>query len=259
MARDRFVIAQLSDIHCGDRRFDPALVETMLEMVDSAGPDIALIPGDLTAAGYAEEFEAASDIISRLPCPWITVPGNHDERNVGWRIYQERFGGRWHTHDVDFGVPGTERSCALMRLVACDSSEPDLDTGELGRVRHKWIRDAFEDARDMFRVVMLHHHLVAVPNTGRERNTVSDAGDVMEILGEEKVDLVLSGHKHVPHLWTVNDVPVLTSGTATTWRIRGQVPPSFNVIEITPAELRVTVMWTGGDREPVVMAIPRRA
>lgn len=258
MARDRFVIAQLSDIHCGDQRFDPALAETMLEMVEAAQPDIALIPGDLTAAGYAEEFEAASELISRLPCPWIAVPGNHDERNVGWRIYQERFGGRWHTHDVDFGVPCGERSCAIMRLVACDSSEPDLDTGELGRVRHKWIRDAFEDAGDMFRVVMLHHHLVAVPNTGRERNTVSDAGDVMEILADAKTDLVLSGHKHVPYLWTVNDTPILISGTATTWRIRGQVPPSFNLIEITPEEITARVMWTANDHAPLVFKVNRR-
>ena len=62
---------------------------------------------------------------------------------------------------------------------------------------------------------MLHHHLVAVPNTGRERNTVSDAGDVLALLSASKVDLVLSGHKHVPHVWSVDGVMVVTSGTAT--------------------------------------------
>lgn len=259
MTRDRFVIAQISDIHCGDARFDAALVDSLLEKVDGVGPDVALIPGDLTAAGYSEEFEEARTILDRLPCPWITVPGNHDERNVGWRIYQELLGDRWHTHDLDFGVAAAQRPCESMRLVACDSSEPDLDTGELGRVRHKWIRDAFTDADDCFKVVMLHHHLVAVPNTGRERNTVSDAGDVLEILSECGVDLVIAGHKHVPYVWEVNGVPIVTSGTATTWRIRGQVPPSFNIIEVTAEEIVVSVMWTAGGREPLEFRVPRRA
>lgn len=258
MARDRFVIAQFSDVHCGDHRFDATVLDTLLEKVHAAEPDIALIPGDLTAAGYAEEYEQAAAILKGLPCPWVVVPGNHDERNVGWRLYEELFGKRWHTHDVEFGVPSAERSCEKMRLVGCDSSEPDLDTGELGRVRHQWIRDAFDGADDMFRVVILHHHLVAVPNTGRERNTVSDAGDVLEILGDLNVDLVLSGHKHVPHLWNVNGVPILISGTACTWRIRGQVPPSFNVIEITPEAMHATVTWTAGTRQPVVLEAARR-
>lgn len=258
MARDRFVIAQFSDIHCGDARFDPQLVESLLAKVAEAEPDIALIPGDLTAAGYAEEYAAAVAVLSRLECPWVAVPGNHDERNVGWRLYEELIGKRWDTEDVEFGVPTARRSCARMRVVACDSSEPDLDTGELGRVRHKWIREALEGAEDDFRVVMLHHHLVAVPNTGRERNTVSDAGDVLDILADAKADLVLSGHKHVPHLWNVNGVPIIISGTASTWRIRGQVPPSFNVIEITPDRMRATVVWTASDREPLVFETPRR-
>ena len=45
---------------------------------------------------------------------------------------------------------------------------------------------------------MLHHHLLPVPGTGRERNIVYDAGDAIECLQRAGVDLVLSGHKHVP-------------------------------------------------------------
>lgn len=258
MTRERFVIAQVSDIHFGDGRFDANLIDNLMEELDKARPDLVLIPGDLTGAGYVEEYQQAKEFVDRLSCRCYSVPGNHDERNVGWRLYERLFGPRWHRHDVDFGVPSSERSCALMRLVACDSAEPDLDTGELGRVRHKWIRDSFEDADDAFRVVMLHHHLVAVPNTGRERNTVSDAGDVLEVLAECKVDLVVAGHKHVPYLWDVNGVPILISGTAGTWRIRGQVPPSFNTIEITKDRLIARVIWLGGDQEPLAFEVPRR-
>jgi 3',5'-cyclic-AMP phosphodiesterase len=258
MTRERFVIAQLSDIHFGDARFDPALVDRLLGKVDEAQPDLVLIPGDLTGAGYAEEYEQAKEFVDRLPCAWHAVPGNHDERNVGWRLYEELFGKRWQSRDVPFGVPSTGRSCEKMRLVSCDSAEPDLDTGELGRVRHTWIREAFEDAGDSFRVVMMHHHLVAVPNTGRERNTLNDAGDVLEVLTDCRVDLVVAGHKHVPYVWEVNGVPIVISGTATTWRIRGQVPPSFNILEVTRDRIIAKVMWTAGDREPIEFEVPRR-
>lgn len=256
MARnDDLVIAQLSDIHCGDPRYDAELAEKCMRLVHAANPDVVLVPGDLTAAGYPEEYEEADRFLARLPRPWFLVPGNHDERNVGWKIYQRRFGERWGVHDLDF--PAHTLSGRL-RIVACDSAEPDLDDGELGRVRHRWIRDALSDADDAFKIVMLHHHLVAVPNTGRERNTVSDAGDVLATLAEREVDLVLSGHKHVPHVWQVDGMAVITSGTASTWRIRGEVPPSFNILRIGQRNVEIDVVNTtdGASRRIV---IPRRS
>lgn len=257
MPDSRFVIAQLSDIHCGDPRFDPHLAEKCVRIVNEAQPDLVLVPGDLTASGYPEEYDEAKALLGRLPGPCYVVPGNHDERNVGWRIYERLIGDRWHSHEMPFGVDGPDRSCPTLRLVCCDSSEPDLDNGELGRVRHRWIREAFEGSDECFRVVMLHHHLVAVPNTGRERNTVSDAGDVLLTLSDCAVDLVLSGHKHVPHMWTVDGMAIVTSGTATSWRIRGEVPPSMNLITVTPESVEVKVVWTSG-QPSFTRLFPRR-
>lgn len=257
MSRDSFLIAQVSDIHFGERRHDRDLVSKCLSLLEQANPDLILVAGDLTAEGYPEEYTKAKEFLGKLPAPWFCIPGNHDERNVGWRTYERLLGERWHRHDVDFGVPSSARSCSNLRLVACDSSEPDLDEGELGRVRHKWIREGFEGAEDAFRLVMLHHHLVAVPNTGRERNTLSDAGDVIEVLVAAGVDLVVAGHKHVPYVWVVNGLPVVMSGTATTWRIRGEVPPSFNLIEITPEHMTVRMVFTSGEETKTVQ-LPRK-
>ena len=95
---------------------------------------------------------------------------------------------------------------------------------------------------------MLHHHLVPVPGTGRERNTVWDAGDVLALLAELRVDLVLSGHKHVPHVWLLNRVLLVNSGTVSSHRLRGYTRPSYNVIEVTDS-VRVTLKYPGtGER-----------
>ena len=64
-----------------------------------------------------------------------------------------------------------------------------------------------------FRLLMLHHHLLPIPGTGRERNMVYDAGDVLEVLQECGVNLVLSGHKHVPYAWRLESLFVVNAGT----------------------------------------------
>ena len=53
----------------------------------------------------------------------------------------------------------------------------------------------------------------------------------MAILRELEVDLVLSGHRHVPYVGSSSGALVVHSGTVSTLRVRGTVPPSHNVIE----------------------------
>ncbi len=78
----------------------------------------------------------------------------------------------------------------------------------------------------------MHHHLVPVPGTGRERNIVHDAGDLLRVLANCGVDLVLCGHKHVPNVWRLEDMLIVNAGTCCTHRLRGKVRPCYNVIEI---------------------------
>ena len=53
MAREAFVIAQLSDLHCGSPYFDGMLLETAVKETIGVRPDLVVIGGDLTAEGYA--------------------------------------------------------------------------------------------------------------------------------------------------------------------------------------------------------------
>jgi len=88
-----------------------------------------------------------------------------------------------------------------------------------------------------------------VPGTGRERNTVWDAGDVLALLPDMGVHIVLSGHKHVPFIWLLNGMLVVNSGTVSSYRLRGYVRPSYNVIEVDDIRIRVTFRYPGeGER-----------
>jgi 3',5'-cyclic AMP phosphodiesterase CpdA len=223
-----FVIAQLSDIHCGGPYFVPNLLERAISEINDLDPDVVICSGDLTTFGFKEEYAQAKGYLDRLACDKVVViPGNHDSRNVGYVHFEELFGDRNSVLRLN-GVT----------IVAVDSTEPDLDHGQIGRGRYRWIEEQFAEPADL-RVFVLHHHLLPVPGTGRERNVVYDAGDAIEALQRAGVNLVLSGHKHVPYAWRLENLFVVNAGTVSSLRLRGHTRPCYNVIEVSGGHVDV--------------------
>ncbi|GAB4277046.1 MAG: metallophosphoesterase [Coriobacteriia bacterium] len=236
-----FTIAQISDLHCGEKRFDTALIERTLSEINDLGPDLVVVAGDLTTDGYRDEYLEAKSYIDRLECDdVIVIAGNHDCRNVGYLHFEEVFGRRYHEAEYPFGVASDGEVQERIKVVAADSNKPDLNDGELGREKYAWIAREFADP-EPFKLFILHHHLIGIPETGRERNILLDSGDALEALCTAGVDMVLAGHRHVPYAWDLNGMLVITSGTCATWRTRGTKPPSYNVIRISHERTEVTM------------------
>ena len=224
-----FRIVQLSDLHCGQQFFLPQLLERAIAEVNELAPDVVVVSGDLTSNGFKDEYLLAREYLNSIECESIVViPGNHDSRNVGYVHFEELFGDRnsvLRTGDV--------------AIVAVDSTEPDLDNGQIGRGRYRWIEEQFQAAPADLRVFVLHHHLLPVPGTGRERNIVNDAGDTLECLQRADVDLVLAGHKHVPYAWRLENLFVVNAGTVSSSRLRGKGRPCYNVVEVEETHVDV--------------------
>ena len=225
----RFRIAHLSDLHCGGPYFEANLLERAISEVNEFQPDIVICSGDLTTFGFKHEYQVARSYLERIDCDsFVVIPGNHDSRNVGYVHFEELFG---------------ERNSVLRKegvtVVAVDSSEPDLDHGQIGRGRYPWIEQQFSSEPSSLRIFVLHHHLLPVPGTGRERNVVYDAGDAIECLQRSRVHLVLSGHKHVPYAWKLEHLFVVNTGTVSTLRLRGNTRPCYNVVEIEGSHVTV--------------------
>ena len=233
---DTTVIAQISDLHCGSRYHIPSLATRVIDEVNALEPDVVVVTGDLTDMGFRAEFRLAHRILERIECPRrMVLIGNHDARNVGDVHFEELFGAR-HSEIV---LP-------RMRIIGLDSSEPDLDSGRIGRDTHRLLAERFALVPGEFKVVAMHHHLVPVPGTGRERNIVHDAGDLLRVLADSGVDLVLCGHKHVPNVWRLEDMLIVNAGTCCTHRLRGNVRPAYNIIDVD----------TGGDRVRILRKEP---
>jgi Icc protein len=241
-----FLIAHLSDLHCGSPYFVGNLLERAIKEINHLTPDVVVCSGDLTTFGYKQEYRQAREYLDRLECPdVITIPGNHDSRNVGYVHFEDMIGPRstvLRKHGISF--------------VAVDSSEPDLDHGVDCRGRYGWIEQQFTEPAD-FRVFVLHHHLLPIPGTGRERNVVHDAGDTLEVLQRAGVDLVLSGHKHVPYAWRLEDIFVVNAGTVSSLRLRGSTRPCYNVVEIGPEYVEIYRRYPFHGRELIVRFSPQ--
>jgi Icc protein len=240
-----FTIVQISDLHCGDMRFDEKLMQTALKEINEMDVDLVVVAGDLTAFGYREQYEEAKGYIEQIQCSQIiATAGNHDCRNVGFLHFEELFGPRFQAEVFDFSVYCDTVFHEKIKIIAADSNKPDLDDGGIGREHYKWIEEEFQE-KDEFKVFLLHHHLISIPGTGRERNTVWDAGDVLAELHRVGVDLVLAGHRHVPYVWPVANMLVVHSGTVSTWRTRGYTKPSYNIIELKPSGIDISTKTPG--------------
>ena len=239
-------IVQMSDIHVGTGLFMPELLSSTIEETNSLAPDLVAIVGDLTMEGYRWEFEEAKGYLDRIECENVVVTmGNHDARSVGSRHFEEFFGMRERA--VTVPVPEGEA-----KVVSLDSTKPDLDEGEVGREHYAWLDSEFRGWDLGPKILMIHHHILAVPGTGRDVNILRDAGEVMAILRAVGVDMVLSGHRHVPYVWSISGVRIVHSGTVSSMRVRGTMPPSYNVIEFDEESVTITLREPGkGEGEPL--------
>jgi len=230
-------IAHISDPHVGSPYFVPNLMNRVTVEINELAPDVVVCTGDLTNEGYRQEYKNWVAYAERFEAPLLTVPGNHDARNVGYVHFEDLVGPRHWVHDVKGA-----------RIVGADSSEPDLNEGQIGRERYDWLRDEFGGHADL-RIFALHHHLIPVPGTGRERSTVMDAGDLLELLITSGVNVVLSGHKHVPYVWRLEDMYVVSAGTVSSLRLRGYTKPCYNVLEFEGDEVKIhrRFPFGGGD------------
>ena len=220
-------IAHISDPHVGSPYFVPNLMNRVIAELNELHPDAVICSGDLTTEGFRQEYKNWTAYAERIQAPVLTVPGNHDSRNVGYLHFEDLIGPRMWSERVG-GI----------HVVGVDSSEPDLNEGMVGRSRYGWIRDAFAEPAEL-KVFVLHHHLIPIPGTGRERSTVMDAGDLLEVLISSGVHVVLSGHKHVPYVWRLEDMYLASAGTCSSLRVRGYTKPCYNVLEFDGAEIKI--------------------
>ena len=234
------VIAHISDLHVSKASFDEEIFMQAASEINNLKPDMIILTGDVTNNGLYKEYKQAAKYLEVFEAPLFAVPGNHDARNLGYQTFEELIGERsWKlTMGGNFTV------------IAIDSSTPDENRGHIGHPQHLWLEHQLDECvvNENFSVVALHHHVISIPQTGRERNVLSDAGDILKTLTTHDVDLVLSGHKHVPNIWRINNTVVVNAGSLSSDKLRGKNLNSYNVYNISEDEIEIYLNNIGGEK-----------
>ncbi len=223
-------IAHISDIHCSQGTdFNAKVFEKAVKLINSLNVDFVFVSGDLTTDGLLSEYELASKQTKEITCKMFVVPGNHDERNLGFKLFPEFFGETDFIHSIND-----------VTLIGLASSEPDKDDGRLGRGRYRKIADCIVPHK--LTIVGFHHHLVPVPGSGRETNIIEDAGETLDLILRKEVPLVLMGHRHVPWAVKIHKTLLVNAGTFSCNRTRAHYGNTFNVIDIEDKVITVNIV-----------------
>ncbi|MBS0294901.1 MAG: metallophosphoesterase [Proteobacteria bacterium] len=248
-------ILQFSDIHFGVELREA--VEAAGELARTTPCDLILITGDITQMGYRREFAAAAEWLKTLPEPVFVVPGNHDTPYWDplarlfwpWRRYEQMIGHPANDHMFkapDLIVRGVNTArAAQMR--------PNWSKGVIDLEQTRRAADALEAAPDgALRILACHHPLIEMigtPMTGE----VSRGREAADIFSKSGVDLILTGHVHVPFALpiSIGDKCSYAVGASTLSRRNRGAPAGFNIIEWNPQEVTVTAQgWVGSHFEP---------
>ena len=211
-------IAHISDLHFGEELVREK-VEKAVRQINEAEPDLVVITGDLSCWGIHSEMRDAYETLIDLKPEVVAVPGNHDARNIGHEFFELYFGDTKKHYKND-----------VISLIAADSTQPDLDDGYIGYEQREWIRN--KTKKNKFNILALHHHIVPVPKTGRERNVLIDAGEMVELITTSGITAVLAGHRHMPYSIRLMRTHIIHAGTLGSFKVLGMPDQNYNIIEI---------------------------
>lgn len=240
------VLLQISDTHFGTEQ-EP-VVAALLQLAHRLEPEVVVLSGDVTQRARRAQFAAARDFVDRLPAPLIVVPGNHDIPlfNVAARIVAP-----YANFSRAFGTDLEPSFESAAYLVACvNTTRPHRHKdGEVSREQIERICDRLRQAApDQVRIVVVHQPVLVI-RPEDEANLLHGYQDAVRAWSEAGADIVMGGHIHLPYVRPIVDAErtlprrmwAVQAGTALSWRIRGSMPNSVNVLRHAPGDLVCSV------------------
>lgn len=167
-------------------------VETINRMLPQIGPvEMAIVTGDLTDFGTAEEYQRFREIMSPLEIPYRAVPGNHDDREA------MRAGFSDHNWMPKSGPINWLQEFEDIVLIGLDSSVAGKPHGHLDDATLDYLRRCLAAASGKPVIVGLHHPPFL---TGKEKMDIQNLRDnaalrrmLSDYSGEARL---ICGHVH---------------------------------------------------------------
>lgn len=270
-------ILHLSDLHIGlaeatqRRSYLKRHVRGLLPSIDRVAVtgDLFDTPSESLRASFDEFRREIEDGTNKR---LLVVPGNHDMRTKGNAIAGIGRKAEYVT-DLDWSPIDVDHDMQAVFLSFNSSETGDFARGRVS-LRQRLLRAERHDdeihrrkqVRDYFNIALVHHHPVnysSQPTALYERILARFGGDDRFIAFDESEDflkwcvgrevgLVLHGHKHVPHLATVqptrgDDGDVTVVGCGSSVGAEGK-PMCYDVVTIEPNTKRWSVSFYQDER-----------
>lgn len=235
------LIAHISDLHYSHADFNESMFLKAVDEINALNPDMIILTGDLTNHGYYSEYLEVKEYLKMFNPSLFAIPGNHDARNIGYQTFEELIG------DCSWKLTKEDENLVLLGL---DSTTPDLSQGNIGRLQQAWMENELNICmrENKFSIVAMHHHIIPIPGTGRERNILNDAGDILHSLITHEVGIVIGGHKHVPHLYQMDRTLFVNAGSLSSYKLRGKEVNSYNTINVTDNNIEIYLNKLDGNK-----------
>jgi 3',5'-cyclic AMP phosphodiesterase CpdA len=230
------LLLQISDTHFGTER--APVVAALLRLADALSPDLVVLSGDVTQRARKRQFASARAFVDALGAtPTLVVPGNHDIPlfNVFARLCYP-----YANHQRAFGAdlePAFESPELLVLGVNTTRPYRHKD-GEVSMQQVRRVAARLEAASATQLRVVVTHQPVAVTRAQDERNLLHGRERAVQRWARAGADLILGGHIHLPYVLPLHDtfagltrrMWAVQAGTALSWRTRGTIDNSVNVI-----------------------------
>lgn len=188
---ESFSFIHITDTHITtSSRFGPNLSAIVSEINSMQPPPaFALVTGDQTELGFAEEYAKFSEIISLLKVPVYHVMGNHETKWSNWgRKGIQRFFHQEPSYSFDHGG---------VHFVALDTTMWLEHNGFLDGGRLDWLQKDLAKTGPESPVVLFYHHCPGFVPTEPE---------LLKLLSPFNVRLALVGHGHEYDTWQQNGI-----------------------------------------------------
>jgi predicted phosphodiesterase len=120
----------------------------------------------------------------------------------------------------------------IFKVFGVNSAQYDEDEGLIGRAQLKKLRKKIlKTNKKQVKIVVFHHHILPLPNI-REKYPIEDSGDILKDLTDMKVDMILTGHRHIANTRKINQTVIINANTLSSKRTLAKQPNSFNLIDI---------------------------
>jgi hypothetical protein len=182
-----FVVAAVGD---GAGGLQPAM--DVANLIDSWDPNLLLYLGDVYNAGkYTEFYNYYEPTLGRFKPITNPVPGNHEGGGDQFRGYFDYWDSDQHYYAVTAGG---------WRLIALNSDER-FGQYDPGSAQYEWLKQELAANSNPCTLVFFHHPRFS----GGGQGDTAAMDPIWQLLVEEGVDIVLTGHDHNYQRWTPLD------------------------------------------------------